>query len=67
LLLERKFFFPLIDDCDCVIAAPAWNHHRRGMFTDGVIIEIKYALSIGKKVFGVVNGEMKQITMEDLK
>lgn len=62
--VERKYFFPLIDQCNYVVAAPAM---RRGQFTAGVIIEIEYALSIGKKVFGIVDGIMKQITIEDLR
>lgn len=64
--VELKYFFPLIDKCDYVVAAPAWNHLRRGKFTAGVVIEIQYALSIGKKVFGIVNGTMKQITEDDI-
>lgn len=65
--VERKYFFPLIDKSDYVVAAPAWNHTRKGQFTKGVIIEIEYALSIGKKVFGIVNGIMKIITEEDIR
>lgn len=63
---ELKYFFPLIDQSDYVVAAPAWNHIRKGKYTAGVIIEIEYAISVGKKVFGLVNGTMKQITTEDI-
>lgn len=64
---ELKYFFPWIDKCDYIVAAPAWNHVRKGKYTAGVIIEIEYALGIGKKVFGIVGTEMKRITAEDLK
>jgi hypothetical protein len=65
---EKKYFFPIIDDCDFLIAAESWSHPRRGKYTARVIIEMEYALEIGKKVFGISisDWEIKKITKEDL-
>lgn len=64
---EKKYFFPLIEKSDFVVAAEAWNHPRRGKYTAKVIVEIEYALSNGKKVFGIniENWVFKEITKED--
>jgi hypothetical protein len=66
--LERKYFFSIIDDCDIVIVAESWNHPRRGKYTAKTIIEMEYALSKGKKVFGIniEDWKFKEITKEDL-
>ena len=66
--LERKYYFPIIDRCDFVIAAEAWNHPRRGKYTTKVIVEMEYALLKGKKVFGINISDwaIKEITGDDL-
>jgi hypothetical protein len=65
---EKKYFFRLIDECDFVVSAEAWNHPRRGKYTAKVIVEMEYALSIGKKVLGIniEDWKFKEITKEDL-
>lgn len=64
---EKKYFFPLIDQCDFVVAAEAWNHARRGKYTAKVIVEMGYALGVGKKVFGIniENWEIREIIKEE--
>jgi hypothetical protein len=65
---EKKYFFPLIDSCDIMVSAEAWNHPRRGKYTAKVIVEMEYGLAIGKKVFGIniEDWTFKEITKEDL-
>lgn len=65
---EKKYFFPLIDKSDFVVAAEAFSHPRRGKYTVNVIAEMEYALLNGKKVFGIniENWTFKEITKEDL-
>jgi hypothetical protein len=65
---EKKYYFPLIDSCDIVIATEAWNHPRRGKYTTKVIVEMEYGLGIGKKVFGIniENWVIREITKDDL-
>lgn len=65
---EKKYFFPLIEKSDIIIAAEAWNHPRRGKFTAKVIVEIEYALELGKKVFKIDINDwtFKEITKQDL-
>lgn len=65
---EKKYFFPLILKSDIVIGAEAWNHPRRGKYTAKAIVEMEYALEIGKKVFGINISDwvMREITKEDL-
>jgi len=73
LYIERKYFFPLIDDCDIMVCAPAWNkvtREKRGKYTLGVRLEIEYGLELGKKVIGIINGvygELKIMTLGDIK
>jgi hypothetical protein len=65
---EKRYFFSLIDICDFVVSSEAWNHPRRGKYTANVIVEMEYALEIGKKVFGIniEDWRFKEITKEDL-
>lgn len=56
---ERDHFFKLINDCDIFICAPIDNEYNKdgskrkdkGKLSEGVRIEVLYALSIGKKVY----------------
>jgi len=66
---EKDFLFPLIRDSDIVFAIPSENvkyGKYKGKFGAGVILEIAYALMIGKKVMGLINGCIRYITLEDL-
>lgn len=65
---EKKYFFPLIDECDFVVSAEAWNHARRGKYTAKVIVEMEYALLKEKKVFGIniEDWTFKEITKENI-
>lgn len=45
--IEEKYFFPMIDISDIIIVAPSWKSKR---FTKGVVVEMKYADSKGKKI-----------------
>ncbi len=66
---EERFFFPLIDSCDILVAAPIWgggNRKNTGKFSLLVDLEIKYALNKGKRVIGLINNEMRDIKKEDL-
>lgn len=69
--IERDYFFPLIDESDIVIVAPLWNdksdgRKRRGSLTLGVFLETWYGIKKGKKVIGIINGDMKKIEMLDI-
>lgn len=56
---EKQYFFPLIDKCDIFFMAPVNNEFNKdgskrrdkGLLTEGVKIEVLYALAIGKKVY----------------
>jgi hypothetical protein len=66
--LEKKYYFPLIDKCDFVVAAEAWDHPRRGKYVCKTIVDMEYALGIGKKVFGIniEDWAIKEIVSNDL-
>ena len=50
--LENEVYFPIINKCDILIAAPCWNRFNlRGRFSEGVRLEIEYALTQNKKVY----------------
>lgn len=58
----KLYFFPAIDECDIVIAAPAFNHPtKKGRFPSGTIKEMMYALKINKPVIALINDELKEI------
>lgn len=71
--IEEKYFFPLIRECDLLVCVPLWNYDKenmrtkRGKYTEGVRMEIEYGLNLGKKTFGIVEGELKNMSLEDLK
>uniref|UniRef100_A0A6M3M8R2 Uncharacterized protein n=1 Tax=viral metagenome TaxID=1070528 RepID=A0A6M3M8R2_9ZZZZ len=75
--IEEKYFFPLIRECDLLVCVPLWNINysiskgslrtKRGQYTEGVRMEIEYGLNLGKKTFGIVEGELKNLSLEDLK
>lgn len=56
--VEEKYFFPLIDNCDLVIAASSWGLKR---FTIGVVIEMKYAIMKNKKVKIIENDQIMEM------
>ena len=61
-LKEEKYFFPLIDKCDIFIMSPVNSSKNKdgskrsdkGKLSGGVRIEALYALSVGKKVYQLV-------------
>lgn len=55
--VEEKYFFPIIDESDIVIAAPSWEMKR---FTIGVVIEMKYAISKNKKIQIIEDDQIKE-------
>ncbi len=57
--VEEKYFFPIIDDCDLVIATSSWGMKR---FTIGVIIEMKYAIAKNKKVKIIENDQIMEMS-----
>lgn len=65
---EKKYFFPLIDSCDILVAAEAWNHPRRGKYTAKVIVDMEYAIKIGKPVYGINIDKwtIKELKKEDI-
>lgn len=71
--IEEKYFFPLIRECYLMVCIPLWNYNKenirtkRGKYTEGVRMEIEYGLSLDKKTFGIVEGELKNMSLEDLK
>jgi|CXWL01.1.fsa_nt_gi hypothetical protein len=71
--IEEKYFFPLIRKCDLMVCVPLWNYNKenmrtkRGQYTEGVRMEIEYGLNLNKKTFGIVEGELKNLNLEDLK
>jgi len=70
LFIERKYFFPLIFDCDILVCAPVWNkviREKRGKYSLGVRLEIEYGLELGKKAIGMINGELKIMNLGDVK
>ena len=56
--MEEKYFFPIIDNCDMVIATSSWNMKR---FTIGVVIEMKYAITKNKKVKIIENDQIMEM------
>ncbi len=60
--IERDYFFPLIDTCDVFMCVP--EKHGK-YYTKGVTIEMEYALSVNKRVIGVVNNELRDIFYDD--
>lgn len=57
--IEEKYFFPIIDDCDLVIATSSFIMKR---FTIGVIIEMKYAIAKNKKVKIIENDQIVEMS-----
>ena len=50
--LEHEVYFPIINKCDVLIATRCWNRiNKRGKFSEGVLLEINYALAQNKKVY----------------
>lgn len=60
--VEEKYFFPIIDNCDMVIATSSWNMKR---FTIGVVVEMKYAISKNKKIKIIEDDQIKE--MDDMR
>lgn len=56
--VEKKYFFPIIDNCDMIIAAPSWVMKR---FTIGVVVEMKYAVSKSKKIKIIENDQIREM------
>lgn len=66
---EKEFLFPLVDSCDIIFTIPSENvkyMKYKGKFSQGVVLEIAYGLLTGKKVIGLINGEIRDVTLEDL-
>jgi hypothetical protein len=56
--VEEKYFFPIIDNCDMVIATSSWIRKK---FTIGVVVEMKYAMSKNKKIRIIENYEIIEV------
>lgn len=58
----KLYFFPIIDTCDIVIAAPVFNDdRRRGKFLSGTTREMIYAIKNNKSVIAIIDNELKEI------
>lgn len=62
--VEEKYFFPIIDKSNIVIAASSWKMKR---FTVGVVIEMKYAMLMGKIVKIIENDKIRDVDIVDMK
>lgn len=56
--VEEKYFFPIIDSCDILIATSSWVMKR---FTIGVVVEMKYAKSKNKKIRIIENDKIMEV------
>ncbi len=56
--MEEKYFFPIIDNCDMVIATSSWTTKK---FTIGVVVEMKYAMSKNKKIRIIENDQIREM------